>query len=678
MNSNFLDREGLEKANLEQNFLFGGFFGLNFLRKWRVGVLRAKATKLTNCPVEQEDNGDEKDFQNVGFVGSFTKGIPHNDNTGQILDSEQFRLFRIATHTGDFFSEPQPNLGRDPASTPRWRAVREDISIRGWESPSAGLTFEIHGPDSHSVTMPPAPKLGSEELSLEMAEVYWLALLRDVHFDQFQAGSSDPQMANAIAYLNALPSQGDGRRKRRLNSSNQLDAQNIFRGATDGDLIGPYLSQFLLIGSPGHENNQNNVTNGLIGYGTLKINQKSVPAQSELDHMTTWNVFLDVQDATNLGGEDNFRPPEESSSFLTERFITYPRDLATYVHFDALYEAYLNACLILLGFNAPVDPGISQLNNIFSPRAMELRDGNIGRVTGFALFGGPHILNLVTEVSTRALKAVRYQKFNIHCRLRPEALAGWMEAIRKDTSSPIRDIPQLMAMYDALLINPVGGVDLFNQLITHNREQNTPAKFSERPYVVNADLNEENVLLPMAFPEGSPMHPAYGAGHATVAGACVTILKAFFDTSAVIGRDGSGNVKITSRKEYDDNGYQPVAFVPDSSGMSLTDIHSINPLANPLTVGDELNKIAANISIGRNMAGVHYYSDYIDSLVMGEKIALGVLLEQSLAYEIYPEAVLPSFSLTAFLKDDMGGDRQIEISQGKITVNGQEVDWCDL
>ncbi len=33
----------------------------------------------------------------------------------------------------------------------------------------------------------------------------------------------------------------------------------------------------------------------------------------------------------------------------------------------------------------------------------------------------------------------------------------------------------------------------------------------------------------MAFPEGSPTHPSYGAGHATVAGACVTILKAWFD-----------------------------------------------------------------------------------------------------------------------------------------------------
>lgn len=673
MNSDFLDREGLEKANLEQNFLFGGFFGLNFLRKWRLDILRAKATKLTNCPEEHEDNGDEEDFQNLGFVGSFTKGLPHNDDTGQILDSEQFRLFRIATHTGDFFNEPQPNLGRrDSDGAPLWRAVQESTSIRGWESPASGLTFEIHGPDSHSVTMPPAPKIGSDELILEMAEVYWLALLRDVHFKQFQGESSNSRMKDAIAYFNALPSQGDGRRKRQLNDSNQLDAQYVFRGATDGDVIGPYLSQFLLIGSPGHENNQENVTNGLIGYGTAKIDQKLVPAQSKLDHMTTWKVFLDTQDAADLRGADNFKAEGSSGEkdpFLDKRFITFPRDLATYVHFDALYEAYLNVCLILLGFNAPVDPGIGSLNNS-------------ERVTGFALFGGPHILNLVTEVSTRALKAVRYQKFNIHCRLRPEALGGWMEAIRKDPKSPIGDIPQLKTMYDALLGSPVGGVNLFEKLTTHNEEQNSSAKFDERLYVKERDIDEENVLLPMAFPEGSPMHPAYGAGHATVAGACVTILRAFFDTKAVIVREvveeGKGDIKIISGEEYDKKKYKPVAFIPNNDGTCLEDIYKADSSEDPLTVGDELNKIAANISIGRNMAGVHYYSDYIDSLVMGEKIALGVLLEQSLAYEIYPEKVLPSFSLTAFLKDDMGRDRKIEISQGKITVNGQEVDWCDL
>ena len=72
------------------------------------------------------------------------------------------------------------------------------------------------------------------------------------------------------------------------------------------------------------------------------------------------------------------------------------------------------------------------------------------------------------------------------------------------------------------------------------------------------------------------------------------------------------------------------------------------------------------------MAGVHYYSDYIDSLVMGEKIAIGVLLEQSLAYEIYPNQVRPSFSLTTFL------GRQLQIKDGKITENGSEIAWSSL
>jgi len=34
-------------------------------------------------------------------------------------------------------------------------------------------------------------------------------------------------------------------------------------------------------------------------------------------------------------------------------------------------------------------------------------------------------------------------------------------------------------------------------------------------------------LLPLAFPEGSPLHPSYGAGHATVAGASVTSSRRF-------------------------------------------------------------------------------------------------------------------------------------------------------
>ena len=60
----------------------------------------------------------------------------------------------------------------------------------------------------------------------------------------------------------------------------------------------------------------------------------------------------------------------------------------------------------------------------------------------------------------------------------------------------------------------------------HNAKQNTD---DGRRH--DSSASGDHYLLSMAFPEGSPMHPCYGAGHATVAGACVTVLKAFFDHS---------------------------------------------------------------------------------------------------------------------------------------------------
>ena len=50
--------------------------------------------------------------------------------------------------------------------------------------------------------------------------------------------------------------------------------------------------------------------------------------------------------------------------------------------------------------------------------------------------------------------------------------------------------------------------------------------------------------------------------------------------------------------------------------------------AAKLTLNGELNKLAANIAIGRNFAGVHFYSDYFDSIRMGERVAVGILAEQ--------------------------------------------------
>jgi hypothetical protein len=51
-----------------------------------------------------------------------------------------------------------------------------------------------------------------------------------------------------------------------------------------------------------------------------------------------------------------------------------------------------------------------------------------------------------------------------------------------------------------------------------------------------------------------------------------------------------------------------------------------------LTVEGELNKLASNIAIGRDWAGVHYFTDYYESLLMGEEIAISILEEQKLTF----------------------------------------------
>ncbi|HEX8903980.1 MAG TPA: hypothetical protein VF771_04020, partial [Longimicrobiaceae bacterium] len=51
--------------------------------------------------------------------------------------------------------------------------------------------------------------------------------------------------------------------------------------------------------------------------------------------------------------------------------------------------------------------------------------------------------------------------------------------------------------------------------------------------------------------------------------------------------------------------------------------------AGQMTVGGELNKLAGNIAIFRNAAGVHWRSDYTESLPLGEAVAIGLLQEMS-------------------------------------------------
>ncbi len=578
-------------------------------------------------------NGDEQRLAGANYAMSFTKGLDHCPDTGLIKDKGHFEAFRQAIDNGVI--EPFTTRVSVPSETITVHGKKQPRPRRMWEAPTAGIAFDLEGPDPQAVTMAPAPELGSAELDFEMAEVYELALLRDVPFFAFDAdgGPGAAAVNDSIDRLNALPFAANGfqGRPRKTNNAGQLDLQTVFRGSAPGADVGPYLSQFLIIGND-DRTGLNSETDGMISYGAQTIDQRVPEAKKRDDFMVTRSNWLDVQQGFAISPTQNFE--------RNRRFIATPRDLATYVHFDALYQAYLNACLILLSNGTPFDPAF---DNLSGPGSFEVLtnaatgDSKVSNAGGFALYGGPHILTLVTEVATRALKAVRFQKFNNHIRGRPEALAGRLEYAKEID----KQFPSTCGAFSDMRERLKDTTDAIN---AHNRS------------LVSGSAGN-TVLLPMAFAEGSPMHPAYGAGHATVAGACVTILKAFFDTSAVFAKvrdpnDGRRNNigffgldAICESRAHAKKGDDPVEFVQfqvseDGSRLREKDVDD----GCPLTLEGELNKLAANISIGRNMAGVHYFSDYYDSVRMGEKIAIGMLEEQALCYPTDPFVMsVPTF-----------------------------------
>lgn len=123
-----------------------------------------------------------------------------------------------------------------------------------------------------------------------MAEVYELALLRDLSFNAFVAGGGSAVLTGATARLNSLAyaQGGFNSRPRKTNSSNQLDAQTVFRGSSPGVDRGPYLSQFMLIGNASPSEG---ITpeQGFINFGAQRIDQRVLEARQQDDYMIKWD-----------------------------------------------------------------------------------------------------------------------------------------------------------------------------------------------------------------------------------------------------------------------------------------------------------------------------------------------------------------------------------------------------
>jgi len=136
-------------------------------------------------------------------------------------------------------------------------------------------------------------------------------------------------------------------------------------------------------------------------------------------------------------------------------------------------------------------------------------------------------------------------------------------------------------------------------------------------------------LLPLAFPEGCPTHPSYPAAHACNAGACATIPKAFFDADYILPH--------------------PVEATADGAALEPW-------RGAKLILGNEIDKLATNIALGRDAAGVHYRSDSIRGLFVGEQQALGLMRDYSRTY---------NERFDGFIVRKFNGDR-VKIASGEV------------
>lgn len=307
--------------------------------------------------------------------------------------------------------------------------------------------------------------------------------------------------------------------------------------------------------------------------------------------MTTPAAFLNIANGGASQGTLQMDP--------TPRFIRNGRDLAAYTHVDTLFQEYLVAIFLLSQIGTPANPGLPY--------------GSSQTQKAFGTLGGPDATGTMAEMATRALKAAWFHKWIVNLRLRPEEYGALVEANRTGTTP----VPQASQKLDA---------SIFSSAVLP---------------IINQQFG--SFLLPQAFPEGSPTHPCYPTGHGTVAGACITAIKFFFDCSQRIQP-----LLTNGQSPTLPSGQARNIFVPSDDGLSLNNYTGSD--AGNLTINGELNKLAWNVSLGHGIhAGIHFRSSTYESILLGEEVALAILRDRALSYSEPFSVTITKFDGTSAL-----------------------------
>ena len=435
--------------------------------------------------VSSHGNGDEARYASAGYIGSYSKGLPHQPD---------------GTVFPDAFESMVRALDARNAALLDWGASR---TLHRLVADIIAPTGELAGCDYTGFFVPAAPTLNSARNAADAIELYWQALTRDVLVTDY---AHDPTIAKACADLSRLTDfEGP-----RVNGA--ITPQTVFRGP-GRTLNGPYLSQFFWLDVPAE-------------LGDPSPQRRTMPVKR--DSLTDRASWLSAQSGPFV--------VELTPRDGTKRYMQSSRDLADYLWQLNSAIAWRNAAAII---------------EALPPEA---------RVSGFDF---DDIVAMIAFASSISGTATLYQKMFVHRRLRPEAYGGLVDRGPKGS-----------ALHPDIWTTPA--LDLVR------------ARY-------------ETALLPQAYLEGCPTHPAYPSGHATLAGTGVTVLKAMVNEEYVL----------------------PDPMVPSRDGLRL------EPYAGPpLTLGSELDKLATNCAFGRGAAGVHYRTDSHAGLRIGEAAALSFMRDR--------------------------------------------------
>jgi hypothetical protein len=514
-------------------------------------------------------------------VGKFGKSLPRDaaggSETGLPATDAYDRLVQATESGGEtvgYRQIPQAFEGATGADVPDAVDLADKtdaLDSRPLVQPETAWTYLTSGKSTGTLRIAEPPRFDDPEAGAEMVELYWRALTRDVKFRNYD---SHGDVQNAAAELDGLDAYaGPG-------ADGTVDTGNVFRGVTPGAATGPYVSQFLLKDRP-------------LG-GGVEDQQIEVPPDGR-DYATSVREWLKIQRGVAPAVDDSL----SGNRLDGRRYILTGRDMAERVHDDPPFRQVQKAAQVLVfGTSTPLDDGVPYTLKPFDKPVAEASSRTVSAFTGqttlpFNDFGPLYVEKRVLEASEIGQKAAWHKKWNVHRRLRPEEYGGRVEATRDESSLDTPTDVDLSARVP-------------DNLLDSEALSETQSRF-------------DTYLLPQAYAEGSPVHPSYPAGHSVVAGAGVTVLKALFDGDYVLPADE----KVVPTKDGSD--LVTAADLQTKTTELPADEQDVDA---ELTVRGELNKLASNMALGRNRAGIHYRTDGIEGLRLGERAAISYLEDQ--------------------------------------------------